>query len=75
MMHKRVASVDITVGFMFTGVIHEKSISSINEKKCFFMCVGHDITSSPLKYGSRVFVAKCSEPQAGNGDVMSEGSG
>lgn len=41
----------------------------------FFMCVGHDITSSPLKYGSRVFVAKCSEPQAGNGDVMSEGSG
>ncbi len=41
----------------------------------FIMCVGHDITSSPLKYGSRVFVAKCSEPQAGNGDVMSEGSG
>ncbi len=41
----------------------------------FYMCVGHDITSSPLKYGSRVFVAKCSEPQAGNGDVMSEGSG
>ena len=41
----------------------------------FYMCVGHDITSSPLKYGSRVFVAKRSEPQAGNGDVMSEGSG
>ena len=41
----------------------------------FFMFFGHDITSSPLKYGSRVFVAKCSEPQAGNGDVMSEGSG
>ena len=38
-----------------------------------FLCV--DITSSPLKYGSRVFVAKCSESQAGNGDVMSEGSG
>ncbi len=47
----------------------------INIFICIFMCVGHDITSSPLKYGSRVFVAKCSEPQAGNGDVMSEGSG
>ncbi len=46
-----------------------------NAASYFFMCVGHDITSSPLKYGSRVFVAKCSEPQAGNGDVMSEGSG
>ena len=56
-------------------------VSTIRTKKAlvylasFFMCVGHDITSSPLKYGSRVFVAKCSEPQAGNGDVMSEGSG
>ena len=41
----------------------------------FYMCVGHDITSSPLKYGSRVFVAKCSEPQASNSDVMDGGSG
>lgn len=40
-MHKRVASVDITVGFMFTGVIHEKSVSSINEKKCFFIHLKH----------------------------------
>ena len=39
------------------------------------MCVGHDITSSPLKYGSRVFVAKCSEPQADSGDAMGEGTG
>ena len=50
-------------------------LASVIVGTCFFMCVGHDITSSPLKYGSRVFVAKCSEPQAGNGDVMSEGSG
>ena len=47
----------------------------VENHEVIFMCVGHDITSSPLKYGSRVFVAKCSEPQAGNGDVMSEGSG
>ena len=39
------------------------------------MCVGHGNTSSLLKYGSRVFVAKCSEPQAGSGDAMGEGSG
>lgn len=52
----------------------EKCVKIFN-LSAFFMCVGHDITSSPLKYGSRVFVAKCSEPQAGNGDVMSEGSG
>ncbi|WP_308557878.1 hypothetical protein [uncultured Lactobacillus sp.] len=41
----------------------------------FLLCVGHDISSSPLKYGSRVVVAKCSEPQAVSGNAKGEGSG
>ncbi len=53
----------------------KKAFLQLMRRNAFFICVEHDITSSPLKYGSRVFVAKCSEPQAGNGDVMSEGSG
>ena len=54
---------------------YKRKKRDVNYDISFYMYVGHDITSSPLKYGSRVFVAKCSEPQAGNGDVMSEGSG
>jgi hypothetical protein len=38
------------------------------------MCVEHD-THLVQRTVPRVFTAKCSEPQAVNGDVMSERSG
>jgi hypothetical protein len=40
----------------------------------FFKCVGHDAHLVQLTV-PQVVTAKCSEPQAVNGDVMSEGSG
>ena len=41
---------------------------------CFSMCVEHD-AHLVQKTVPQVFTAKCSEPQAVNGDVMSERSG